>query len=104
MKKLLIALAMFAGLTAHAWEQRQPLPVNECKIHSPYGFADTKKSLSPICRQAYLVAYDPAAKIPAYVAYTLLPANALGCIARTNAFVADQSIKNGPKPDDYAGT
>jgi len=104
MKKILIALAMFAGLTAHAWEQRQPLPVNECKIHSPYGFADTKKSLSPICRQAYLVAYDPAAKIPAYVAYTLLPANALGCIARTNAFVADQSIKNGPKPDDYAGT
>ena len=48
MKKLLIALAMFAGLTAHAWEQRQPLPVNECKIHSPHGLADTKKVLNYI--------------------------------------------------------
>jgi endonuclease G len=33
-----------------------------------------------------------------------LPQNALGCIARTNAFAADQSISNGPKPDDYAAT
>jgi endonuclease G len=50
------------------------------------------------------VAYDAPVKIPAYVAYTLLPQNALGCWPRTNAFVADRSVPNGAKPDDYAGT
>ena len=51
-----------------------------------------------------MVAYDAPAKIPVYVAYTLLPQNALGCFPRTNAFVADQSIQGGARPDDYAGT
>jgi endonuclease G len=50
------------------------------------------------------VAYDAPAKIPVYVAYTLLPQNALGCFPRTNAFVADQSVQGGARPDDYAGT
>jgi endonuclease G len=50
------------------------------------------------------VAYDAAAKIPNYVTYTLTPSNALGCVARTNAFVADASVSNGARPDDYAGT
>jgi endonuclease G len=105
MKKLLLSLfvSLFA-LSSNAWEQRQPLPVSACKIHSPYGFADSKKEYKPICREGYLVAYDASAKIPAYVAYTLEPKNALGCFPRTNAFVADQSIQNGPRPDDYAGT
>jgi endonuclease G len=50
------------------------------------------------------VSYDAQAKIPNYVAYTLTPPNALGCVARTNAFAVDQSISNGATPDDYAGT
>jgi endonuclease G len=105
MKKLLVTLLLaFISVYSQAWEQREPLPLKDCKIHSPYGLADTKRDLTPICREGYLVAYDPEAKIPAYVAYTLQPKNALGCIARTNAFVADKSIKNGPRPDDYAGT
>lgn len=103
MKKI-IALLLFVATSVLAWDQRAPLPVQQCQIHSPYGFAQTPKLSQPICREAYLVAYDPAAKIPVYVAYTLLPQNALGCFPRTNAFVADQSIQNGPRPDDYAGT
>ena len=91
-------------MTSFAWEQRQPLPVQACQIHSPYGFAQTQKQAQPICREAYLVAYDAPAKIPVYVAYTLKPENALGCFPRTNAFVADQSVPNGARPDDYAGT
>ena len=89
MKKLLVTL--FVALVAtgsQAWDQRQPLPPEQCKVHSPFGFADSAKKYIPICRQAYFVAYDAPAKIPAYVAYTLEPKNALGCIARTNAFVA----------------
>ena len=39
-----------------------------------------------------------------YVSYTLTPPNALGCVARTNAFVADASVKGGATPQDYAGT
>ena len=105
MKKLLVTL--FVALVAtgsQAWDQRQPLPPEQCKIHSPFGFADSAKKYMPICRQAYFVAYDAPAKIPAYVAYTLEPKNALGCVARTNAFAADQSVKGGPVPGDYAGT
>jgi endonuclease G len=105
MKKIL-AILLFAVTTfAHAWDQRAPQPLAQCKVHSPYGWADnTKQVAKPICREAYLVAYDPAAKIPVYVAYTLTPPNALGCFPRTNAFVADASIANGARPDDYIGT
>jgi endonuclease G len=104
MKKFLFALLLAATSLAHAWEQRAPLPVQACAVHSPYGFAQTARTALPICREAYLVAYDAPVKIPVYVAYTLLPQNALGCWPRTNAFVADKSIQGGATPSDYAGT
>lgn len=104
MKKIIISLLFLAGINASAWDQRQPLPVQACQVHIPYGFAKTQKTAQPICREGYLVGYDAGAKIPVYVAYTLKPENALGCFPRTNAFVADQSIQNGARPDDYAGT
>jgi endonuclease G len=106
MKKFLLSITLaVTALTAHAWDQRAPLPVNSCQVHSPYGWAQTTRQVQPICREAYLVAYDAPVKIPAYVAYTLLPQNALGCWPRTNAFVADQSLGGtGARPDDYAGT
>ena len=105
MKKFLFALLLAASSLAQAWDQRPPLPVQSCQIHSPYGFAQTQRTAQPICREAYLVAYDAPVKIPVYVAYTLLPQNALGCFPRTNAFVADASLNGtGARPDDYAGT
>ena len=104
MKKLLLLLALLST-QAFAWDQRAPNPVQACQVHSPYGWATTARTAAPICREAYLVAYDAPVKIPAYVAYTLLPQNALGCFPRTNAFVADQSLGGtGARPDDYAGT
>ena len=104
MKKLLAIVLLFTAGLAQAWEQRAPLPPQACAVHSPYGFAQTARPAQPICREAYLVAYDAPVKIPAYVAYTLLPQNALGCWPRTNAFVADKSVVGGARPDDYAGT
>jgi endonuclease G len=105
MKKLLTLLFALATLSASAWEQRAPLPLQACQTHSPYGFAQTQRPTQPICREAYLVAYDAPVRIPAYVAYTLQPQNALGCFPRTNAFVADQSLNGtGATPADYAGT
>jgi endonuclease G len=103
MKKLLVLLALLST-QAFAWDQRAPAPVEACKVHSPYGWAQTARTAQPICREGYLVAYDAPVKIPAYVAYTLLPQNALGCVARTNAFAADQSVSGGATPSDYAGT
>lgn len=104
MKKLLAVLAFTISTATFAWDQRTPLPVQACQPHSPWGFAQTARTVQPICREAYLVAYDAPVKIPAYVAYTLTPPNALGCFPRTNAFVADQSVQGGARPDDYAGT
>jgi endonuclease G len=106
MKKYLLSFLLALTATASsAWDQRAPAPVQACAVHSPYGFAAVKRPVQAICREAYLVAYDAPAKIPAYVAYTLLPQNALGCFPRTNAFVADQSLGGaGARPDDYAGT
>lgn len=108
MKKIItittiIAMTIISIGSAFAWQQRQPLPVENCRVHSPYGFPQTD-NVQPICRQAYLVGYDKEAKLPKFVTYELTPQNALGCVVRTNAFVTDQSIKDGPTPDDYTGT
>jgi endonuclease G len=103
MKKILFVLLIAISEAANAWTQQAPRDPMMCRIHAPYGFPQTV-GVQPICRQAYLVGYDAAAKIPKYVTYELLPKNALGCIARTNAFVADQSVPNGARPDDYVGT
>ena len=104
MKTLLFLTLLLLNLNAYAWDQRAPLLVDSCKIHTPYGMSESAKTTQMICRDGYLVAYDAAAKIPVYVSYTLLPKNALGCVARTNAFVADKSITNGATPSDYVGT
>ena len=110
-KHYIILAAAFAFLLyfplvnmALAWDQTPPLPLDRCVSHNPYGWAGTTKPVTNICRRAYFVAYDAAAKIPNYVTYTLTPPNALGCWPRTNAFVADQSVRGGARPDDYAGT
>lgn len=104
MKKLVFALLLAALQSVQAWDQTPPLATDHCRIHNPWGWAQTSKSVTAICRRAYFVAYDAAAKIPNYVAYTLTPPNALGCVARSNAFAADASVPNGTRPDDYAGT
>jgi endonuclease G len=107
MKKLIAVLFLVVtGLTsnAFAWTQRQPFPVAQCQAHAPYGFPNSAKAIQPICQQAYLVGYDAAAKLPEFVMYELLPQNALGCVARTNAFAANQFVPNGATPADYVGT
>jgi len=105
MKKILVMMLALVSIASQAWDQRAPNSVQTCQVHSPYGFATTQRTATPICREAYLVAYDAPVKIPAYVAYTLTPPNAIGCWPRTNAFVADASLNGtGARPDDYAGT
>jgi endonuclease G len=100
---IFVILALNSVSTSNA-AQRSPNPIQSCNIHAPYGLPTSSRQLTLICRQAYLSGYDSSSKIPEYVAWTLTPEAALGCIARTNAFAADASISNGPTPQDYAGT
>ncbi len=105
MKKIFVLLLLsILSSIAYGWNQREPNPVATCQVHAPYGFPQSAKTIQPICRQAYLVGYDATAKLPQFVMYELTPPNALGCVARTNAFAADQSILNGATPADYIGT
>jgi endonuclease G len=104
MRKFLLGLLLVVSASAQAWDQRPVNPVQQCQVHSPYGFAATQSPATAICREGYLVAYDAPVRIPVYVAYTLQPKDALGCFPRTNAFVADQSVQDGAKPSDYVGT
>jgi endonuclease G len=103
MKKYLIILTILVSTNVFAWNQRVPESVQNCSVHTPYGFPQTA-GVQAICRQAYFVGYDAQSKLPKYVTYTLHPQNALGCVDRTDAFVADKSVINGATPDDYVGT
>jgi endonuclease G len=106
MNKLLsfiCSVLVLISFDTNAWEQRKPNPVEQCKIHQPFGFSKSEKQTSEICRQAYYVAYDANAKIPAFVSYNLTPEHALGCVERSNEFATDKSIENGATPEDYVG-
>ena len=104
MKKIITLALALVAFGAQAWTQRAPFPVAQCQAHAPYGFPQVQGSVQPLCQQAYLVGYDAAVKLPRFVMYELLPQNALGCVARTNAFAANQFVPNGAVPGDYAGT
>ena len=106
MRKLFAIFMLTLGFAsgAMAWNQRAPFPVAQCQAHAPYGFPQVQGQIQPLCQQAYLVGYDAAAKLPRFVMYELLPQNALGCVARTNAFAANQFVPNGAVPGDYAAT
>jgi len=104
MKKILLAFLLISlSSCAFSWTQRAPQEVQSCQGHAPYGFPQTT-AVQAICRQGYFVGYDASAKIPKYVTYTLIPQNALGCLARSNAFTADKSVTDGAIPRDYTGT
>ena len=108
MKTHIISAALFLGLvgTAAAWDQKPNQPIAACAAQVPYGAPVLNKPNTVVrCNTAYALQHDNAAKIPAWVAYTLTPAHAIGCVPRTNAFVADATLGAGSaKPSDYAGT
>ena len=111
MKKLvravMILLSLSLALTTTpslAWNQRPPFPLQQCSIHAPFGVLQSTRPVEMICRQAYLVGFDPVAHIPEYVEWTLTPQAALGCVPRSNAFATDMSVSGSASPQDYAGT
>lgn len=97
---LLIAASAFAA------DQQPPKPIDTCKVQVPYGQPSTVAGHPVICRNAYILESDPVAKIPNWVAWTLTPEHAIGCVPRTNAFATDQSLLTvgHATPADYAGS
>jgi len=103
LKAFLYSLVLFTTATFAA-DQQPPKPVASCAAQVPYGTPSTVANHPVICRNAYILEHDPVAKIPNWVAWTLTPEHAIGCVARTNAFATDQSLPNGARstPADYA--
>jgi endonuclease G len=111
---LLKVVFFFTALYAASAATTQPAPLPEasCSVQVPYGAPHPTSTVAPevaktsstlICRDAYEVLSDTVAKIPVWVAYTLAPEHAVGCIARSNAFATDQSLPEGGRamPGDY---
>lgn len=107
MKKILMLFVLiFAPVWPQGRVQKPPMPLENCSNQAPLGLPQTNRATTMICRTGYLTANDTAAKLPVWTSYTLTPAHALGCIPRTDAFAADQSLTPGlrAEPSDYAGT
>ena len=85
-------------------EQDKPLKIQRCLRTLPIGVPKSGgNGMVQICRSAYITNYDLEAKIPVWVAYTLTPEHALGCLARGEFFTEDLSIQemNRSTRDDY---
>lgn len=104
MKYILLLLAASFTLSAEAWDQVAPYPIEKCQVQSPYGFPQTSKQGVAICRAGYVTLNDTTAKLPVWVSYTLYPEYALGCVPRSNGFAPDQSLPKGSRAElvDYA--
>ena len=89
---------------SQAWDQIPPRAISACQVASPYGLPQSKTQGVAICRSAYATFVDMSAKIPVWVEYTLDPKNAIGCVARSNAFAPDASLPKGQRAElaDYA--
>ena len=107
MKKIMTLALALVALGAQAWTQRPPAPPAACEIHVPYGMPQLQKQIDGtlICRQGYFTLHDNTAKIPVWTAWQILPQNINGCVPRSNAFAADQSLPADKRstPQDYAG-
>ena len=85
MNRAFLSLLVSLGLTgaALAWDQKPNKPIAACAEQLPYGVpASNRPNTLLKCNTAYALQHDNAAKIPAWVAYTLTPAHAIGCVAR----------------------
>ena len=107
MIKRLLLLFFMLPLPALAWEQKPLLPPSFCSAQIPYGMPQLAKPNTTIeCHTAYILQHDNDAKLPSWVAYTLTPQHAIGCVRRSNAFEADNALPKGQRsePSDYVGS
>lgn len=87
MKVLYSFIFMFMLFTSTAFAQ-----TNTCSVDLPLGTPSVKQNVKPICKTAYVTAYDYAAKIPSWVAYNVSPDHAIGCGIRLKTFYVEKSV------------
>lgn len=104
--RFIVGLFLLVTGCAYASEQAPPKKVESCNAEVPYGTPSVQKDHTVICRSGYILSHDPVAKIPAWVAWTLVQPDSLSCLPRKDAFAADQSLPENQRatPQDYAGT
>jgi endonuclease G len=92
-------------ISSFAWDQRPNQPIASCLAEIPYGMPIVGDPNNDVieCHTAYALAFNKVAKIPDWVAYTLTPEHAIGCLARHNLFVTDNILEPGKRsePSDY---
>lgn len=104
-KQLFILISLLGCSSLYAAEQATPYPIDSCNIQIPYGKPTVISGNVLICRKAYILSFNKQNKTPDWVAWTLTPEHAIGCVTRTNAFATDQSVlSTSPKPSDYVGS
>lgn len=84
----------------------QPARAADCSSFTPWGEPQLfpARPITMLCRKAYLAAHDDERLVPAWVAWTLTPEHAMGCLPRKNQFRADPDLPAGhrARPIDYA--
>jgi len=89
-RKVHVATKDFLGTIA----QPNPIPVEQLQNLIPYGLPVSKNiNLITIGRTAYIVQYDPLAKIPACVSWTLTPEHSIAVVKRSDSFAPDYSLQ-----------
>lgn len=79
-------------------------PIETCQAQLPFGLPSIKGNAVQVCRRAYAVAPDLTAKVPLWVAYTLMPNHSVGCEPRSPGFSSDMSLPAAARATtkDYA--
>lgn len=104
-KYVLLAVVLLLPPSVSAWDQKVPRPLDACSAELPWGVPTLfKENTTLVCRYGYALQHDNVAKIAAWAGWTLTPDEAVGCIPRTDAFVADSSLPKGRRAEvsDYA--
>jgi endonuclease G, mitochondrial len=109
MRKLLFAIAALISTASfsYAWNQTAPLSPQSCAALAPYGQPQVNKpDATLICRRGYFTFHDNQAKIPVWTTWTVSPQTVNGCVPRSNAFAADQSLPANKRsdPKDYSAS
>lgn len=98
-KTVKVAIMFALLLSGTAW-------AGDCGQFTPFGQPTlaTARPITMLCRLGYASAADNERLVPDWVAWTLTPQHAMGCLPRVNPFRADPDLSAGHRatPGDYA--
>jgi endonuclease G len=101
---LTILLSLLLSSPASAWDQKPNKPIEACKTDLPFGVPSATRADTTLeCHDGYALLHDNEARIAVWAAWTLTPTESVGCIPRTDAFVADLALVKGKRAEvsDY---